>query len=330
MNDKMKNSIYRLSSLLSLLEGTDGISINAISELLDVPKKIIYDDIITLKKDSEGKVEICTDDEAYKKDFDMEIDSKDTASSNEFIKKIKSGMYDDICIYSDLFGITERVGLVMSSDELELLQNFIDKDISPHIKRNKTYILKNKAKLFNENSTNKMLFFKESMETGSSIEIEYFSGNSLSRKIIRPVRIINNTDENLLYVFDHKGQFYRFDRIKRYAPSDIKQAISSKIDFEKFDKMWGIDFSGDYTHVKLKIFDEGNVIERVKKDLGEKLSPETFKILDGYAIYEDDVIGVNSFLTWVYGYGSSMVLLSPKELVDRIWESIQTRKEFYE
>ena len=45
-----------------------------------------------------------------------------------------------------------------------------------------------------------------------------------------------------------------------------------------------------------------------------------------YAIFEDEVIGTEVFLSWVYSYGASMVLLEPRELVDKVIDSIEQRK----
>ena len=336
MNNRMKNKLYRLSTLITLLDSYEGISINTLSRLMDISKDIIYGDIISLKSDSDSKIDIITDDDICGEIFNITYDAEDKELSKKqidiFIKKIKSGIFDEIKIFSNHKNILNKTQLILSSDELEILHNFINKDIIPKFKRGTSYYIKNKSFVFDENDVNKMLFILETMQEGLSMEIEYYSGKRMSKKIIRPVKIINNTDDNLMYIFDHKGQFYRFNGIKKYKTSNVKQEISSKIDMKKLDKMWGVNYSENMVHIKLKIFNEGNVLSRVKKDLRTKISPKTFIYYEdkGYAIYEDDIVGVDSFMSWVYSYGSSMVLLSPKELVDRVMQSIKVRKMYYE
>ncbi len=39
-------------------------------------------------------------------------------------------------------------------------------------------------------------------------------------------------------------------------------------------------------------------------------------------LYEDIVYGINSFRTWIYGYGSPAIVLDPKELREHIIESL--------
>ena len=125
------------------------------------------------------------------------------------------------------------------------------------------------------------------------------------------------------------------DNILPYSVKDskVKQNIARNIDEKRFEKMWGVNYSEKGVKVKLKIFNEGKVIERVKNDLGSKLNDTNFKFFEEngteYAIFEDEVIGTEVFLSWVYSYGASMVLLEPRELVDKIIDSIEQRKQQY-
>lgn len=324
MNKEMTNSIYRLETLITLLSG-DGSTINNLSELMGVSKSIIYDDLLSVISDKNSRLMILTYDEKYEDDF------ADDYHNSKFSEKIKTGLYDDVEIFIST-PYSNKVEVVLTSEELDALQDFTDNGVG--VSRGVSYLVKNSNSGFGERDIELSNFISESLEDGSSIIIAYKShkeGSEEFTKTIRPIRIVYNTDDNLVYVCDHEGNFYRFDGIKHYKPSDEKLEISPDLDLKKFDKMWGVILSEDYTHIKLKIFDEVGVIDRVKKDLGDKITPQTFSYNpdNGYAIYEDDVVGVGSFMSWVYSYGSSVVLLEPQELVNRITDSIKKRRIYY-
>lgn len=330
MSSKMTNSIYRLETLITLLSG-EGTTINRLAQFMDVAKNVIYDDLLSIAKDKNSRLMILTYDEDFEDDFLTDDEASEGQSENRFVREIKTGRYDDVEIFVST-PYSNKIEVVLSAEELDALQDFSDQNVG--IKGGLSYLVKNSNSGYTERDIELSNYLIETMEDGDSLTITYLPHKkdaSPFTKTIRPIRIVHNINDNLVYVCDHEGNFYRFDCIKNYRPSDEKLEISPDIDMKKFDKMWGVILSEDYTHVKLKIFDEVGVIDRVKKDLGDKLSDDTFHYYEdeGYAIYEDDVVGVGSFMSWVYSYGSSVVLLSPDELVKRVVDSIKIRKKYY-
>ena len=329
---KMTNSIYRLETLITLLGG-EGTTINRLSKFMDVSKNVIYDDLLSIMKDKNSRLMILTYDEDYEDDFLSDETEAGGQSASLFARDIKTGKYDDVEIFVST-PYSNKIEVVLTAEEMDALQDFSDQNVGGGSAGGLSYLVKNSNSNYTERDIELSNYLIETMEDGDSLTITYLphkNGASPFTKTIRPIRIVHNINDNLVYVCDHEGNFYRFDCIKDYRPSDEKLEISPDIDMKKFDKMWGVILSEDYTHVKLKIFDEVNVIERVKKDLGNKANENTFHYYEeeGYAIYEDDVVGVGSFMSWVYSYGSSVVLLSPDELVKRVVDSIKIRKEYY-
>ena len=52
---------------------------------------------------------------------------------------------------------------------------------------------------------------------------------------------------------------------------------------------------------------------------------------DGYYyLYEDDVLHISKLKSWVYSYGSSMVVIEPESLREEVIESYKKRKQYYE
>lgn len=335
-NILLDNNIYRLALIKSLL--IDGRSINSLAECLKIEKKIIYDDIITLNNypDSRLTMKIKQNTDTYSEDDD-ELDRMDRLlHGKEFEENLRNGIYDgkddknnkDDNEYIFLIA-GNTVEVVLTSDELDVLNSFINDEsvIS-------SFYVKNNNILRSEEKVDMVNYILATIKDGKSIEFSYKAKSGIQQKVILPIKIIHNTTEDTFYVFDHKGISYNLDNVlpDSIRESNYVQKKSKKIDDKRFEKMWGVNYSEKGTVVKLKIYNEGNVIERVRNDLGRKLTEDTFHYNedDPYAIYEDEVIGTEVFLSWVYSYGSSMVILEPRELVDKVIDSIEKRKEMYD
>ena len=92
-------------------------------------------------------------------------------------------------------------------------------------------------------------------------------------------------------------------------------------------------------HVILKIYDEVGVPGRIKRDLGRRAEGsldegtkderKKFRQEEDYYIYEDKIIGMNSFRQWVRSYGSSVVVIEPRELGLQLIEEAKKNIERY-
>ena len=53
-NDNNKNALYRLSLILTLLDSDEySYSINDLTQLTGIPKSVLYDDIVSIMRDSD-------------------------------------------------------------------------------------------------------------------------------------------------------------------------------------------------------------------------------------------------------------------------------------
>ena len=84
------------------------------------------------------------------------------------------------------------------------------------------------------------------------------------------------------------------------------------------------------THVKVKIYeDNADIINKIKADTGcrsKGILRGPFPSSDNSSIniyyYEDDVIGLEAFEEWTRQFGSSMIVLEPKELAYDIFREL--------
>ncbi|MCR5213369.1 MAG: WYL domain-containing protein [Eubacterium sp.] len=325
MNNLVNNNMLRLQYEMVLLRG-EGISINELESFLDINKSIIYDDIIAFNNENYFSLGMKRPDASDEDDEKADIMANILDDKKTFKNDLNNGKYDDYIFFS--ISDEKTLELVLTAEEYDVLNDFMNNNST-----SRAFQIKNSNMLRDYEIIDFVAYILDTIKEGGSISFIYHSKNTDQVKTIRPIKIIHNTTEDTYYIFDHKGKSYNIDRIQldSIVESDAKQNIARNIDEKRFDKMWGVNYSEKGVKVKLKIFNEAKVIERVKCDLGKKLTDDNFTLYEdeGYAIFEDEVIGAETFLSWVYGYGSSMVLLEPKELVDKVIDSIKKRKEIY-
>jgi len=101
---------------------------------------------------------------------------------------------------------------------------------------------------------------------------------------------------------------------------------------ERVNCMWGFDpdtldevaDEAAPTHIKLKIFaDNPLIIDKIKADTASRCDGALTGPLQDTTnmyYYEDDVLGMTSFKTWVKQFGSSVIVLEPKSLAYEIYK----------
>lgn len=155
---------------------------------------------------------------------------------------------------------------------------------------------------------------------------------------IAPLKLFHNTTNNLYYCisFDDKENIYtyRLDRIlydvhllrDRHCENRHQEALG------KLDYVWGAAFENNCepVHVKVEILiGTPNLLRKIESETRMRKYASIRKECGRY-IYEDDVIGLSSFRTWLFSYGSSLRVLAPKSLAQSVLASSRLRLLNYE
>ena len=84
---------------------------------------------------------------------------------------------------------------------------------------------------------------------------------------------------------------------------------------------WGMEY-GDLIRVKVRFLNRSQTIAKVRKDVAHRASIIT-TLEDESILFQDDIIGVNEFITWVLGFGSAAEILEPVEFRELILDRIR-------
>lgn len=120
------------------------------------------------------------------------------------------------------------------------------------------------------------------------------------------------------------------DTIKTYHFSNIRQVAETKETFVYpegfslkawFGPRWGVEY-GELIHVKVRFLNRSQTISKLRKDVAHR-SSEITALEDGSVLFEDNIIGVNEFITWILGFGSAAEILEPVEFRRLILERVR-------
>lgn len=323
MNNSFENNFYRLNTIISLLSSEEfSYSINNLSEILNVPKPILHNDILSLLKSTENSLYLYPNDDELEDDF---------IYSQALEKDILGGKYDDVSLSIDN-PFKSDVSVSLTNFELNCLNDFLKQYNYNILKKDNDYLIKNSVLAFTDREILIQEAISNAITDDTCIDISYVSrGGNYFTRTIKPLRIVHNLVENIMHVvtiYEDKIYPYRLDRIKSVSPATKEIPKPDLSILPNLDSVWGMEF-GDVHHVKAKIYNEANVIEKVKRDLGKRAKDTLTKINDTYYIFEDTIIGINSFRSWVNSYGSSIIVLEPRELANEIIDSAKTRYSYY-
>lgn len=172
------------------------------------------------------------------------------------------------------------------------------------------------------------------------------SGTKTVYKDLLPVcDITYNLKGDYYFVFitcSNKGQYnHQFIKLESNMKIGAKRGKTlrgkkvedekKKID-EELEYRWGVseDDNKPFTF-KMKVFHDGSdIVERLEKLLSHRKYGNWIKCDNGeYEIYTDTVIGYKPLKEWAMSFGSSVVVLEPKEIGEEIYELAKKRAEIY-
>lgn len=178
------------------------------------------------------------------------------------------------------------------------------------------------------NLNQRLDMINQAINEQKSLLIRYSPSNGRTVSLhLQPLRITYDADENLyaiLSIYNGSIQVHRLDRILSIEKSTKKQEPPNTELLNIYPNVWGNCFSDTPEHVKVKFYNEANVWKKVKKDLANRTNGNLYE-KDGFLFYEDIVYGISKFRSWIYGYGSSAIVLEPESLRQHIIESLKAR-----
>lgn len=317
MSGNSLNSLYRLNTILALFQAERACyTIRDIADILDLPASVVRKDIVMLHTHRECGVTFFT---------------KDEEDMDNIVSLLESGEGDEILLYANAVYRNE-VYLPLSELELSCLNEFLDGEKFEIGRINKNYVVK---PLYNQARANMQVKAEQIdrlIKDGETIRVTYKARDGkLVFSTIRPLALVHNAMDDLYYVVTiQRGSILslRLDRIRRYEISEEKITIEDKGPLEQLPNIWGME-AGPKVHIKILILDEANVQHKVKRDLAFRTNG-IWTQKGNHLYFEDDVIGLKNFRSWVNSYGSSVLVIEPKSLREEIIASSRKRLEFYE
>ena len=326
--EKNKNALYRLNLLLTLLNSDEySYSIIELESLTGIPKAVIYDDIISIMSDTELSIVIYAVDEEYES-FEY---------SKVFEKELKAGRYDDVEIACTV-PYQKEISVALTNQEMVALSDFLKARNYKLMGRRENFLIKNNISEINDHDYKVMQRLSGYIDKKKPCRVVYVSKDKVVYSDnVYPLKILFDVDNNFTYLAFLKDDlaFYRLDRIKQVEDAKGDHSFdASKIEaaHEMLKMMWGAEIS-EPINVKIKIYDEHDALERVIHDLGAKAEGHIsgpFSSDEGdYYIYEDKVIGIYKFASWVRSYGSSVIVLEPQSLAEMMIASAKKKLAYY-
>lgn len=350
----LNDEFYRISTIFTLLNMSEyGRSITELCELLKIDKKVIYSDIASLLKNTKSDYVLQLDEELATEEQEELLDQlmlakeeNEELNKETIVSRLKTGAYDELpFIIPSPAGESRQgiAGISLTRSEFTMLSDFL-KDLNRTVigDRSDDHILFKGTTIFHTERERKLIDdLEEMIQKKMTAELTYRSrGGEETYYTVRPAKLVHSMPDDVYYLIafvewagEQKKEELtnymnlRVERIVDLQESLIRLPEPDLTVLPPFEKMWGME-NGNEFHVKLRIYDEANVVYKVRRDLGERAEKLT-KAEDGCYYYEDDLIGENRFRNWVRGYGSSVIVLEPENIREKMIETYQLLKEKY-
>ena len=286
-----------------------------------------------------------------------------------FEKLIKDGYFDDVPLSSKFLeplNSVNRIVLVLQDEEMEMLREFASENgLDLRLSGKRSVYYKNLQSV----SDTDMYRLEKIMESqclerkpGRDTKIRFYYDSpfieGIMEKVVVPLMIEQDLDAGFLYLIaegeqqDQPGAKFRLDRMipfneiegeKTNRASGMRSRNGEERFFEKEKNREAERETWDrgLTHVKIKVFDRHgfDIHSRVMRDLRRMHIGNVYSIEDhmthiddetgNYYIYEDDVSNIGKLKSWVFSYGSSMVVVEPESVREQVIASYRKRSEYY-
>ena len=304
------NSLERLSNIFTLLASPqEDANIENISTALGIPSSIIEQDLQSLLKN-------------------------ETFQANTILVNDNS---TSLSLDPNGFQFPyNTIPIVVSNSEKTLLNKYFPTlsgsnqlDKTYHIKETPTVSMDSYAQLCNR--------IQLAIDNHYRVKFTYRSRNKkqLLNVSVEPHLLYHNVNNGRIYLVSIKDKIYtyRLDLILSLTELPQEKFIPdySEDQLGIFDYLWGMDLSSldNPHHIKLRITAYNqNIIKKIKNDIARRKYAKLYQEGE-YWYYEDDIIGLSAFKTWVYQFGYTVLVETPENLAREIYESALQRIKNY-
>lgn len=332
-----------------------GISMSRLAEISGIPINIIRQDITQLylwrlKLEENNPAAFSTNFTGLKNCISFESDAfpdmeyfidhmEQPEVQEKFFSILQNGDLDDIPLIMNSSYIAKDYLLPVTSDEYNALNSLKREKSLPGVNASlkaltssaKTIIHTKDSYSYDhicENLIANLDILNMAIRNKECISMFYQTKNAPpSKYIIRPLKLTYDSNDNSYYVlsiYNGKVYVYKLDRITNPRPCSQKLPAEDLSILDIAPCVWGNSFSDEPIKVKVKFYKEASVWTKVKKDLSCRTKSRLYE-KNGFLYYEDIVYGKDKFRSWLYGYGSSAIVLEPVELQKEIIASLQQR-----
>lgn len=264
---------------------------------------------------------------------DQIIDLEAGIWSEELEQKICRGDLDDLplCIDHSCYSEFDVALTYDESQALDAVLKDLDQEHNSAPGHSMLFQIKDNYRAIHNyrELAERLQMIEDAIQDQTPLCIKYRTKHGIATFHFQPLKITYDESENLYCVLStYQGmiQIYRLDRISSMWPSSetVEQGDVSVIE-ALAPQVWGNCFTEQPEHVKVRFYNEANVWEKVRRDLACRTKGQLYE-KDGFLYYEDTVYGISKFRPWIYGFGSSAIVLEPSSLREHIIQSLKERK----
>ena len=152
--------------------------------------------------------------------------------------------------------------------------------------------------------------------------------------MICPLKVVSLFSESEYYVVaicNNENRIYNVGKIREVNVTERMSVIPSELKnqiLEEYDYRWGTGINEGIFDFELKIYNEVDLFNRLRKRLSSR-KYGNWESYGDYAIYTDKVIDYEALKQWVMSYGSSVKVIKPKRLADDIVRNAEERLKEY-
>lgn len=101
----------------------------------------------------------------------------------------------------------------------------------------------------------------------------------------------------------------------------------------QMEYLWGIQYSDDERPQPVTILIQNNtpnILQKIQSDTALRKHGKLINNQDGTFLYKDIILGMDAFRRWLRGYGSSVIVLEPKSLACKMYDSAVKMLQCYQ